>query len=51
MRREGFELQVGAPQVIFHEENGKTLEPIESVVMWVPESTSGAVFEMLGKRK
>jgi GTP-binding protein len=51
MRREGFELQVGAPQVIFHEENGKTLEPIEAVVMWVPESTSGSVFEMLGKRK
>jgi GTP-binding protein len=51
MRREGFELQVGAPQVIFHMVDGKNHEPIESVVMWVPESSSGTVFEMLGKRK
>jgi GTP-binding protein len=51
MRREGFELQVGAPQVIFHMVDGKKQEPIESVVMWVPESASGTVFEMLGKRK
>jgi GTP-binding protein len=51
MRREGFELQVGAPQVIFHMVDGKKHEPIESVVMWVPESSSGTVFEMLGKRK
>ncbi len=51
MRREGFELQVGCPQVIFHEIGGKKQEPIENVVMWVPENASGAVFEMLGKRK
>lgn len=52
MRREGFELQVGAPQVIFHEvAGGKKQEPIENVVMWVPETASGTVFEMLGKRK
>ena len=51
MRREGFELQVGCPQVIFHEVAGKKQEPIENVVMWVPESASGTVFEMLGKRK
>ncbi len=51
MRREGFELQVGCPQVIFHEVAGKRKEPIENVVMWVPETASGAVFEMLGKRK
>lgn len=51
MRREGFELQVGAPQVIFHEKNGKKEEPIENVVMWVPETASGTIFEMLGKRK
>ena len=51
MRREGFELQVGSPQVIFHEIDGKKQEPIENVVMWVPEETSGAIFEMLGKRK
>jgi GTP-binding protein len=51
MRREGFELQVGAPQVIFHMVNGKKHEPIENVVMWVPETASGTIFEMLGKRK
>lgn len=51
MRREGFELQVGCPQVIFHEVSGKKHEPIENVVMWVPEDRSGTVFEMLGKRK
>lgn len=52
MRREGFELQVGAPQVIFHEgSGGKKEEPIENVVMWVPETSSGTIFEMLGKRK
>ncbi len=51
MRREGFELQVGAPQVIFHMVDGKKQEPIESVVMWVPETAAGTVFEMLGKRK
>jgi GTP-binding protein len=51
MRREGFELQVGCPQVIFHTINGKKQEPIENVVMWVPEDRSGTIFEMLGKRK
>jgi GTP-binding protein len=51
MRREGFELQVGCPQVIFHEVAGKKQEPIENVVMWVPEDRSGTIFEMLGKRK
>lgn len=51
MRREGFELQVGCPQVIFHEVNGKKHEPIENVVMWVPEDASGNIFERLGKRK
>lgn len=51
MRREWFELQVGCPQVIFKEENGKKLEPIENVVVSVPEEFSGAVIEKLGKRK
>ena len=52
MRREGFELQVGSPQVIFHEKaGGKKEEPIENVVMWVPEDASGTIFERLGKRK
>ncbi len=51
MRREGFELQVGCPQVIFHEVGGRKQEPMENVVMWVPEDRSGTIFEMLGKRK
>ena len=51
MRREGFELQVGAPQVIYHMVDGKKHEPIENVVMWVPEESSGTIFERLGKRK
>ena len=37
MRREGFELQVSAPHVIYHEEDGKRLEPFEKVVVSVPE--------------
>lgn len=51
MRREWFELQVGCPQVIFKEEAGKKLEPIEQVIVIVPESNTGTVIEKLGKRK
>jgi len=51
MRREGFELQVGAPKVIFHEEGVKKLEPIENVVVWAPEYCAGTIIELLGKRK
>ena len=51
MRREGFELQVGAPKVIFHEEGNKRLEPIENVVIWAPEYCAGTIIELLGKRK
>lgn len=51
MRREGFELQVSQPQVIMHEENGKKMEPYESVVIDVPDALAGGVIERLGKRK
>ncbi len=51
MRREGFELCVGAPQVIFHEEGGKKQEPIEQVTVFVPESDAGSIIEALWKRK
>lgn len=51
MRREWFELQVGCPQVIFKEELGKKLEPIENVIAIVPESNTWTVIEKLGKRK
>jgi GTP-binding protein len=50
MRREGFELEVSKPQVIFKEENGHRTEPIELVSIEVPEAYSGTVIEMLGKR-
>ncbi|MDQ2663497.1 MAG: GTP-binding protein, partial [Candidatus Eremiobacteraeota bacterium] len=51
MRREGYEVQVSKPQVILLEENGKKFEPVEYVVVDVPEEYSGAVIESLGKRK
>ncbi len=51
MRREGYELTVGCPQVIFHEEAWKRKEPIEQVTIFVPESDSGSIIEALGKRK
>ncbi|MBC6988225.1 MULTISPECIES: translational GTPase TypA [Hymenobacter] len=51
MRREGFELQVGQPQVLFKEENGQRLEPIEHLVVDVPEETSGKVIELVSARK
>ncbi len=51
MRREGFELQVGQPQVVMHETNGVQEEPIELVVVDVPDAMAGVVIEKLGKRK
>ncbi len=51
MRREGFELQVSQPQVIMRQENGEQLEPMESVVIDVPDEFAGTVIEKLGKRK
>ncbi len=51
MRREGFELQVGAPVVIMREENGKKMEPIENVNISVPAWVEWAIIAELGKRK
>ncbi len=52
MRREGYELQVGQPQVIFKEdENGHKLEPIETLVVDVPEESAGKVIELATQRK
>jgi GTP-binding protein len=51
MRREGYELQVSQPQVIYREENGVTLEPFEEVVIDIPQEYQGAIIERLGKRK
>ncbi|MEF2175988.1 MAG: translational GTPase TypA [Candidatus Absconditabacteria bacterium] len=51
MRREGFELQVSAPQVIYRYENGNKLEPIEALVVNVAENLAGTVIEALSNRK
>ncbi len=51
MRREGFELQVSAPHVIYKTINGAKHEPIEWVVIDVPEEYQGAVMENVGRRK
>ncbi|MBU2101569.1 translational GTPase TypA [Patescibacteria group bacterium] len=52
MRREGYEIQISQPYVILKEdENGKTLEPFEELIVDVPESLSGVVIEKVGKRK
>ena len=50
MRREGYEFQVGRPQVILKKENGKTLEPIELAVVDVPAEYAGKVIEIFGSR-
>ena len=50
MRRAGYELQVSQPQVITHEEGGKTFEPFEEVIIDTPEEYQGAIIEKLGKR-
>lgn len=51
MRREGFELQVSAPQVIYKTIDGKQYEPIEDLVIDIPQEYQGAVMEYLGIRK
>jgi GTP-binding protein len=50
MRREGFEIEVSKPQVIFKEVDGKKMEPMELASIEVPEEYSGTVIEMFGKR-
>jgi GTP-binding protein len=50
MRREGFELQVSQPQVIFHEVDGERSEPFEEVTIDTPEEMQGTIIEKLGKR-
>ena len=51
MRREGYELAVSPPRVLFKEIDGKHCEPIERVSIDVPENCVGAVMEKLGARK
>ena len=51
MRREGFELLVSRPKVIIKEINGEKCEPIEDLVVNVPDESVGTVIEKLGRRK
>ena len=51
MRREGYELQVGKPVVIIKEIDGIKHEPVEILVVDVPEASSGKVIELVTKRK
>jgi len=51
MRREGYELQVGQPQVIIKEINGVKCEPVEELTIDLPESYSGTAVEAVSKRK
>lgn len=51
MRREGYELQVGQPQVLFKEIDGQKHEPVEVLVVDVPNETAGKVIELATQRK
>ena len=51
MRREGYEFQVSRPKVIMKEEDGVMMEPVELLIVEVPENYVGAVIEKLGSRK
>ncbi|MEN6606913.1 MAG: translational GTPase TypA [Bryobacteraceae bacterium] len=51
MRREGYELMVGRPQIITKEENGKVMEPLELLMIDCPDTYMGVVIEKLGARK
>lgn len=51
MRREGYELQVGQPQVIIKEINGQKCEPIEELTISVPEESSSKIIDIVTKRK
>jgi GTP-binding protein len=51
LRREGFEFEVGRPQVVTKEEDGQTLEPVEELVIEVPEEHVGTVQMELGTRR
>ncbi|WP_131538380.1 translational GTPase TypA [Pedobacter nototheniae] len=51
MRREGYELQVGQPQVIVKEIDGKKHEPIETLIVDVPGDVAGKVIELVTQRK
>jgi GTP-binding protein len=51
MRREGYEMAVSRPRVVFHEEDGVMMEPYENLSIDLEENTQGSVMEELGNRK
>ena len=51
MRREGFELMVGKPEIVTRTEHGKKLEPVERLVIDVPENFIGIIMETVGSRR
>ncbi|MDL2289822.1 translational GTPase TypA [Paludibacteraceae bacterium OttesenSCG-928-F17] len=51
MRREGYELQVGQPQVIYKQIDGVKCEPVEQLTINLPEETSGKIIEIVAARK
>jgi GTP-binding protein len=51
MRREGYEVQVSQPEVIYKTVHGEKMEPMEQAIITVPDEFAGAVIEKLGKRK
>ena len=51
MRREGYEFQVSTPRVMFKEVNGVKMEPMEKLIVDVPEDATGAIFQSMGARK
>ena len=51
MRREGYELMVGKPEIVVRTENGRRVEPLEQLVVDCPESFVGIVMETLGTRR
>jgi GTP-binding protein len=51
LRREGYEFEVGRPRVVTHQQDGRTVEPVEEVTVEVPEEYVGAVTAELGRRR
>jgi GTP-binding protein len=51
MRREGFELMVGKPEIVVRTENGKKFEPMERLVIDIPEGFIGIIMETIGSRR
>jgi GTP-binding protein len=51
MRREGYELMVGKPEIVVRTENGKKVEPLETLIVDIPETYIGIVIEALGSRR